>query len=275
MERCRTHILAHADRAVSTERAAATPIADAGAHRDLSEAQAALAALTTTQAAERVMLVAAQPPALADQQRRRADAQRTLDQLQPQHERDQAEAQHAVDAAHQVLLDAQALAALPKVAAALPEAVAAQAQRAAEDVHAAESKLREALDAQDRMRTHHGIERSEAEVAVAQTQADLAALPEQQRAALVRLDADHRAAQILAAVRVRSARGQVDESAQAQERDSATALAGVHQAAVSATARVIPTPQPNTIVSHAAGRVVNVSADEKDGRLIVTLEVMP
>jgi len=270
----------------------ATPIADAGARRVLSEAQAALSALNTTQSAERAALVADQPRVLADQQRKVADAQRALGQLQPQHERNQAEAQHAVDAAHQVLRDAQAAGALPMVSTALPEAIAAQAQRAAESVHAAESKLRTALHAQDQMRTDQGIERTEAEADLAQAQADVAALPEQQRQALAKLDADHHAAQIMAAVRIRSAQGQVNEAAQAQERESAqlavtatastdayhatvTVLALAHQAAISATARAIPTPAPNAILSHAAGRVVNVSAEEKDGQLIVTLEVMP
>ncbi len=269
-----------------------TPVADAGASRALNEAQAALAALTTAQVAERAALSAEQQRTIADQQRQLAAAQRALDQLQPQHERDQAEAQHTVDAAHQALRDAQAAAALPMSATALPEAVAAQTQRADERIHAAESKLREALDAQDRMHTRQGIDRTESEAAVAQAQADLAALPEQQRQALARLDADHQAARILAAARVRSAQGQVDEAAQAQEREAArvdatttaaattwqaqvTTTAQVHQAAVSATARAIPTPAPNAIVSHAAGRVVNVSAEEKDGRLTVTLEVMP
>jgi len=142
------------------------------------------------------------------------------------------------------------------------------------------------------MCTEQGIARAQAEAAVTQAQADLDALPEQQRQALAKLDADHKAARILAAARVRSAHGQADAAAQLQEREAAqiaatavastdayhataTALAGAHHAAVSATAQAQPTPAPNTIISHAAGRVVHVSAEEKDGRLTVTLEVMP
>jgi hypothetical protein len=37
--------------------------------------------------------------------------------------------------------------------------------------------------------------------------------------------------------------------------------------------RAIPTPEPHTIVSHAAGRIVNVSAEKKDGRLLATIEL--
>ncbi len=269
---------------------AATPIADADASQALREAQAAQVALTTAQAAERSALVAEQQRAVADQQRQIADAQRALDQLQPQHERDQAAAQHAVDAAHQALRDAQAAAALPVVSTALPEAVAAAAQRASERVHAAEATLRAALDAQDQLRTTQGIARAEAEADLSHAQADLDALPEQQRQALARLDADHQAARILAAARVRSAHGLVDADAQAQARAvvqsaataeasaaayqaTVTALAVAHQAARSATALAQPTPAPNTIISHAAGRVVRMSAEEKDGRLIVTIEL--
>jgi len=268
----------------------ATPVADAGARRALIETEAALAALTTAQVAERAALIADQQRVLADDQRKLAEARRALEQLQPQHERDQAEARHAVDSAHQVLLDAKAAAALPMVSTALPETVAAQAQRAAERVHEAEAKLREALDAQDRMRTDQGIERADAEAAVTQAQTALDALPEQQRAALARLDANHQADLILARARVRSARGQADEAAQAREREAgqiaatataitgahqatATALIGAHQAAVSATARAIPTPAPSAIISHADGKIVAITAEEKDGRLLVTIEL--
>jgi hypothetical protein len=48
-----------------------------------------------------------------------------------------------------------------------------------------------------------------------------------------------------------------------------------HLAAMTATAAAIPTPAPSHIVSRAAGRIVSVAAEEQDGRLIVTLEVMP
>jgi len=140
------------------------------------------------------------------------------------------------------------------------------------------------------MRTDQGIERADAEAAVTQAQTALDALPEQQRAALARLDANHQADLILARARVRSARGQADEAAQAREREAgqiaatataitgahqatATALIGAHQAAVSATARAIPTPAPSAIISHADGKIVAITAEEKDGRLLVTIEL--
>jgi membrane-bound metal-dependent hydrolase YbcI (DUF457 family) len=270
--------------------AARAPITDADASHALNEAQAARTALTTAQSAARAALLADQQRATADQQRVLADAQRALDQLQPQHERDQQEAQHAVDAAHEALLDAHAAAALPMVATALPETVAAAAQRAAERIHAAEAALRSALDAHDQLRTDQGIGRAEAEAKVAQAQADLDSLPAQQRQALATLDADHQAAQILVTSRIASARGQAADAQRATAREAMivaatttavattwqtqiTATAQAHQIAADATAQAIPTPAPNTIVSHAAGKVVNVSAEEQDGLLTVTIEL--
>jgi len=270
----------------------ALPIASPNqtAARAIAEAQAALDALITTQAAERAAMVAGQQRELAAAEHALAEVQQALGDLQPRHERDQAEAQHDVDAAHRELLDAQAAAVLPS-SAEKPEDAAAQAQRAAERVHEAEAKLREALDAQDRMRTEQGIERSQAEAGVAKAQADLDALPEQQRQALAKLDADHGAAKILAVSRIESARGQAADAQRATERDAtivaatatavammwqiqATATAQAHQAAVTATAQAQPTPNPTSVISRAAGRVVNVSAEEKDGRLVVTLEIV-
>jgi len=272
---------------------AALPItgADQAAARGVAEAQAALDALTTAQAAARAALLADQQRELADQQRMLAEAQRQLGQLQPRHERDQAEAQHTVYTAHQALRDAQAAAALPS-SAEKPEAAAAEAQRAAERIHEAEAKLRSALDAQDHMRTEQGIERDQAEAAVKQVQADLDALPDQQRQALAKLDADQQAARILATSRVESARGQVADAQRATERDTTiaaatttaaavtwqaqvTATAQAHQAAVTATAQAQPTPNPTSVISRASGRVLHVSAQEQDGRLVVTLEVAP
>src|SRR5262249_17312669 len=158
---------------------------------DLAEAEAALAALTTSQAAARAALLADDERALADLQRALADAQHALDALQPQHERAQQEHQHAVEPAHQSLLNPQPA----ELLAYGPPAVAApDLQRATERVHAAEAALRGALDAQDRMRTEQGLERQQAEAALAQAQADLDALPNQQRQALAKLDADQSAA---------------------------------------------------------------------------------
>ncbi len=115
--------------------------------------------------------------------------------------------------------------------------------------------------------------------------------------------AEHSAARILAVARVQSARAAADDAARAQDHEqqrvaatatsaaqayqsTATAVIEAHQAAVTATAQThqdaitatvlaIPTPMPSTIASHAAGRVVTVSAEEKDGRLVVTIELIP
>jgi len=275
----------------------APPLADSSSSRALAEAQAVLTGLNTAHAAARAALVAEQQHALAEAQRSLAEAQRALDQIQPQHERDQAEQQHAVAQAQQALLDAQAAAAL------VDQGDAAAVQRAAELVHAAEAKLREALDEQDRMRTQHGIERAAAEAAVETARTALDMLPEQQQTALARLDADQSAARIVAEARVQSARAAADDAARAQKREqqqlvatatsvvqayqvSATAVIAAHQSAVTATALAhqgaatatalaIPTPAPNTIASHAAGHVVTVGAEEKDGRLVVTIELIP
>lgn len=256
----------------------------ASAPAQLTEAQAALDALTTTQAAEHAALLAAQQQRRADLQRALDDAQRAVGQLQPRHEREQAERQHNVDQAQQALRDAQAAQGLATEPADL--------QRAAERVHAAEAKLREALDAQERMRAEQGIERAEAEAAVAQAQADLAALPGQERQALAKLDADQRAALLLARGRLAAAQAQAASDANQHARDAqvaaatataamvawqaeATATVQAHAAAVTATAQAQPTPAPTELRSRAAGQVLTITAEEKDGRLVVTLELVP
>jgi membrane-bound metal-dependent hydrolase YbcI (DUF457 family) len=259
---------------------------DSAASRALAEATAALSSLTTAHAAERAALLATQQRQIADFQRQLADAQRTLDMLQPAHERTQAEQQHAVAQAHQAFIDAQA-------AASLADAADAPAtQRAAERVHSADAALRSALDAQDRMRAEQGIEREQADAAVAQAQADLAALPAQQRQALAALDGQHRAARIMAAARIDSARSQAADAQRAQAHDQAqafasataaaqawqtqtTATAQAHAEAATATAAAIPTPAPTQIVSRAAGRIAAISAEEHDGQLVVTVELTP
>lgn len=262
------------------------PLTDSSAARGVAEADAALQALTTSYTAERTALLTAQQRDRADLQRVLADAQRTLDALQPQHERSQAEQQHAVAQAHQSFIDAQAAASLADAADTLAT------QRGLERVHAASATLEAALDAQDRMRTEQGLERQQAEAAVAQAQADLNALPTQQRQALTTLDGQHHATRILASTRIDSARSQADDArrdgaarrllaesaataaAHAWQADI-TATAQAHADAVTATAAAIPTPAPNQILSRAAGRIVAISAEEHDGQLVVTLEIAP
>lgn len=250
------------------------------------EAEAALQALLTAQGAERAALVEAQGREGAELQRVRDAAQRAVDALQPEHERDQAERQHAVDAARVELADAQAAQAL------VGQGDAQAAQRVAERVHAAEAELRQAIDAQDRMRAQQGAERKVAEMALREAQVNLDALPEQQRQALARLDADQAAARMLAAARVARARGLAgdERAAQAVEQRhmeaTATALAGAWQREatattegyrleIAATAQAWPTPAPSRVVSHAAGRVAEITAEERDGQLTITIELIP
>ena len=102
--------------------------------------------------------------------------------------------------------------------------------------------------------------------------------------------ADHGAARSLAEARVTSARGQVADAQRATERDAtltaatataaavtwqlqASATAQAYYADATATARALPTPAPTSVIGRAAGRVVSVSAEEKEGRLVVTLEL--
>lgn len=76
---------------------------------------------------------------------------------------------------------------------------------------------------------------------------------------------------------MQSARGQVEDARRAQEHEQQrlAATAQAHHAAVTATAQAQPTPAPTSMISRAAGHVLHVSAEEQDGRLVVTLEVAP
>jgi hypothetical protein len=190
----------------------------------------------------------------------------------------------AVEQAGQALIDAQDAQGLATEPAA--------AQRAAERVHTTEHTLRKTEHAVERLGIEQGIAGGQAEVELAAAQADLDGLPDRQEQALTILDAEHKAAMMLASNRVERATIQVEQEQLAHERAqagvvvTATAQAQAHQAAieatavahwlaVTATAQAIPTPAPNSIVSRAAGKVVSVTAEEQDGRLIITLEVMP
>jgi hypothetical protein len=142
------------------------------------------------------------------------------------------------------------------------------------------------------MRTDQGLERQQAEAAVEAAQADLTDLPAQQRAALAKLDGQHASARILALARVQSARSNAEDSQRQRDHDQllaattataaattwqadVTATAQAHAALVQATAHAQPTPAPNQILSRAAGRIVAISAEEHDGQLVVTLELVP
>lgn len=267
---------------------AAIPVhlTDSSASRGVSEAEDALNALTTAQAAERSAMIAEQQRQTADAQRKLAEARRDLDALQPRHEREQQERRHAVDQARQALDDAQAAAAL------VDQGDPAAVQRAAERVHKEQAALRSALDAQDRMRTDQGLERQQAEAAVTQAQADLDALLGQQPTSLAKLDGQHASALILSRSRLESARSSAGDVVRQVEHDQAlaavtatavavawqaqtTATAQAHAAAATATAAAIPTPAPNQVISRASGQVSGITAEERAGVLIVTLELVP
>lgn len=218
--------------------------------------------------------------------------------------RDALEQQHAVDQAHQALIDAQAneqAMAEKQGQAETSDPVAIQ--RAAEGVHQAQATLQDALDAQDRMRTEQGLERRQHEAEVQQAQEDLDALPTQHAAALARLDAEHAAALVreqgrLSAAQVGAAadaqrdaeqrrvtlataaakRGELIATANAQAQAwqaQMTATAETHRAAALATAQAQPTAQPSEVISRASGRVIAIRAEEREGELVVTLEVAP
>lgn len=278
--------------------AAAPQIGDSSA---TISAKAALTALQSAQPAERSAMLAEQQREQTAAARKLADARQALDLLQPMHERQQAEAQSTVDAAHRAFLDAQAAAALP-IDPLDPNAPTIKLKNETQ-VHQAEATLRAALDAQTRMRSQQGIERQRAETAVSQAQADVEALPASQAAVLAKLDADNagaiarargalEAAQAAAAAQARSsshAQQLIVATVQADARQVASAattearvwseLAEATQtsysAAAAATAQAQPTPAPDRVVSRAAGRIVDISAQETGGVLVVTLEVVP
>ena len=54
-----------------------------------------------------------------------------------------------------------------------------------------------------------------------------------------------------------------------------TATAQAHQAAATATALAWPTPAPSQVISHAAGVVVGISAEEQEGQFTITIELIP
>jgi hypothetical protein len=173
------------------------PPIDSDASRDLDAAQVALNALTIVQGIKRAALIAKQQRDLTVAQRIRADAQRALDQLLLEQELEQQAAQLAVEQAGQALTDAQAAQALAVEPAA--------AQRATEHVHDAEAAQRKVEHAQEGMRTGQTI-------AHQQAQADLDALPDQQTQTLATLDAEDKAATILASNRVERANVQAEEA---------------------------------------------------------------
>lgn len=261
------------------------------------QAQAALAALQHAQPAERAALVAKQAQELIQAEQAVKDAERALGQLQPLHERAQQEAQHAVDAANVALVDAQGAALYDD------RMDPAATQRLQEGVHDAEAVLMQTIDAQDRMRSTQGTERQEAEAALTQARRELDALPTQHAAVLAQLDADHKAAltraqgSLAAAQAAAGAEARRAQVAQQQLAatvaalrhalaatataegyawaERATATVQAHGAALGATQQALPTPAPDRVISRASGHVVGVTAEEKDGVLIVTLEVVP
>lgn len=256
----------------------------------LIAAQADLAAAQAAQAAERTALRLRHQGEATDALRLRDDAAQRLAQLQPAHERAQAERQHAIDAAAQQLAAAQAA-----VALATDDASRARAEAQARN---AQADLTIAVDAQARMRAEQGVERQRLQAALAAAQADLDALPARQadeRAALeARLAADLARAQGRAdaaqaalsgdAARTEDDHRRAEATAQAQASADtaatseawlaqATQQAGDWATAAAATAAAIPTPWPAQVIARAAGRVARISAEERGGRLVVTIEL--
>lgn len=254
------------------------PPADASA---LVAARADLAAAQAAQAAELQTLRLRQGQGAEESLRKRDAAQAALDQLQPLHEREQAERQRAIDVA------AQELAAAQGALAVADDAGRPRAEAAARDAQAA---LDRALDAQARMRTEQGVERQQAQAALDAAQAALDALPGRQaaeREALEsRLAADLAHAQGRVAAAQAALGADTARAADARDRAQATAAAQAHaQAATTteawglratreaATAAAAPTPWPSQVVARATGRVARITAEERAGRLVVTIEL--
>ena len=256
----------------------------------LISAQAEDAAAQAAATAERLATTQRHQSEATDALRRRDAASLALAQLQPAHERPQAERQHAVAAAAQDLTAAQAA-----VAQAADDT---SRTRAEAQVRAAQADLTTALDAQSRMRTEQGIERQRLQATLAAAQADLDALPTRQAnersAQESRIAADiarsqGRIAAARAALSNTAARAEDDHrravataQAQAQANTAATAEAGNQRAtqqaetwatSAAATAAAIPTPWPTQILARAAGHIARISAEERSGRLIITLEL--
>ena len=251
----------------------------------LLEAEAALAALETTHAGERQALVATQQAEATAAAQALTTAQQALARLEPEQAHDLAAQQQAVDAAATAVADADAAAGLSD-----PADAAAQ-QRARERVHAAEADLAAAQGELARRQTQHDLDRDQAAGELAAAQAALDALPAQQRDALAHLETAQQAARTLAQARLQAA--QVRAAAADHERalaqhaaaatgtalatawqQAATATITSHQAAANATAQARPTPEPTEVRSRVSGRIVTVSAQEQDGRLVVTLAVV-
>ena len=256
----------------------------------LIAAQADLTAAQAAQAAERTALRLRHEREAADALRLHDDAAQRLAQIQPAHERAQAERQHAINAAAQQLAATQAA-----VALAADDASRARAEAQARN---AQADLTTAVDAQARMRAEQGVERQQAQAALAAAQADLDALPACQADERTALDArlggdlaraQGRADAAQAALSGDAARAQGEQrraeataQAQAQADTSATTQAwgqratqqaGTWATAAAATAAAIPTPWPTQILARAAGHIARISAEERSGRLGITIEL--
>jgi membrane-bound metal-dependent hydrolase YbcI (DUF457 family) len=259
-------------------------------------AQSALDALRAGQPAERASLLQQHQSQLLQAERAIQLAQEQLDLLQPMHLRAQAEAQTAVDIAHQRLLDAQSAASLFEPSPTMN--VEAEQLRLSIAIHSAEAELRRAIDAQDRMRSEQGIERQLAEGKLSQAHTDLIALQQRHTVELQRLDAEHTAALLRAQGQLAAANAAANARAEGQNHQyrqlaatleagsserynawalQATATQRAHAQAVRSTATsaaLMPKP-PDRIISRVHGKVVAISAKEQSGVLIVTLEVVP
>jgi membrane-bound metal-dependent hydrolase YbcI (DUF457 family) len=247
------------------------PPADASglvaARTDLTAAQAA-------QAAERATLRLRHDQEAAAARRTLETARRALGELQPQHERAQDERQHAVDAALAALSTAQSAVALAIADPNDPQALL----RAQEKLAGAQADLQQAIDAQVRMRAEQGVERQQLQAALDQAQSDLSNLPARQESERIALEARLNADLARAQGHADAAQAGLaaDEARASDARDRAVATAAAQaRAEAAATAAAAPTPWPSQVRARAAGRVARIGAEERDGRLVVTVELAP
>lgn len=277
-----------------TPPAAATPPAVASSPpADQSSLTIALAEVAIAEAApraEREALRIRHEREATEILRKRDQAALALSQLQPLHEREQAEAQHAVDAAAQELAAAQS-----ELSLATGDAVS----RAESRVRDAQVALTRTLDAQSRMRTEQGVEREQLTAELSQAQADLDAFPAHQasergalesRLAAELAHARGRANAAREALAAEAARAEGDvarlsATAAAQAHATATAAAQVwqqrevarvstYETVAAATAAALPTSAPHQVVSRVSGRVARVTAEQSEGHLMVTIDIV-
>ncbi len=250
----------------------------------LLEAEAALAALETRHAGEREHLQAAQQATAQAAQQALTNAATALAGSERAAEHDLAVQQRAVAAEATAIADARDLADL------VGDENPATALRAREQIHAAEADLEREQAELARLEDEHDQAQAAAAATATAAAARLETLPAAQEAERARLETEHNAERSVAEARVNAARLRADAAnqarAQAQQAQAATATAIIaqwqqaytatttsHNAAAWETAVAQTTPEPNNVTSRVDGWIVDIRAEERDGRLVVTLAV--